>query len=81
MTTCLQAQAIKVEDILLDFDEYTIVQMFPCIPDGHNETRDCLVIEKDGKQFGAIHDADTRECLEIRKDGRITIWQKGWWFV
>lgn len=74
----VQAQTIKPEHIIPDIGEYTIVQAFPCTPDGYKATMACLVIEKDGKQLGAIHDPQTKECYELREEGRKVIWKKGW---
>lgn len=72
------AQAIKVEEIIPDIGSYTIVQVFPCIPDGYKATMACLVIKKGDKELGAIHDPQTKECYELREAGRRTIWKKGW---
>ena len=77
MTTCLQAQAIKPEDIISDIGEYTIVKAFPCQPSHFKFTAMCLLITKDGKELMSVHDIQSKEVLEIRDTKRI-LWAKGW---
>lgn len=78
MTTCLQAQAIKPEEVIPDFGEYEVVNMGICQPKGHMATRMCIVSRKGDNEVMSIHDYFTKQVVEIRSDKKI-LWQLGWW--
>ena len=77
VSTNLQAQAVKPEDIIPDIGDYDIVKGYPCQPPGYMATVMCLHIKKGEQEYLSVHDIQTKEPLEIRDTKRV-VWKKGW---
>ena len=71
------AQSIKVETIVPDIKQFTVVAMSPCLPAGYKATAMCLIVRKDDQEYLAIHDIETKEIIELRTPEK-QVWHRSW---